>query len=90
MGYARMGVAVVDGGADGDDDAGGSPVAVSADPSVRGRARNPRITKWTSIATNVPELSISATYSPIHNEGTFISFGLRILWRSRCFCPTQH
>ena len=60
MGYARIGVAVVGGEADGDDDAGGSPVVVSADPSVRGRARNPRITKWTSIATNVPELSISS------------------------------
>ena len=59
-----MGVAVV-GGEAGDDEAGGSPVAVSADPSVRGRARNPRITKWISIATNVPELSIAATYSTL-------------------------
>ena len=67
MGYARIGVAVV-GGEAGDDDVEGSLVVVSAEPSMRGRARNPRITKWTSIATNVPKLSISAaaTYLDIY------------------------
>ena len=53
MGYARIGVAVV-GGEAGDDEAGGSPVVVSADPHPPS-VRNAKITKWISIATIAPQ-----------------------------------
>ena len=55
MGYARIGVAVV-GGEAGDDDAEGSVVSTDPPPpSMRGGARNTRITKWISIATIAPK-----------------------------------
>ena len=87
MGYARIGVAVVDGEAD-EGDAGGSPVVVSADPrplSVRGRARNARIANWTSIATIDPNRSISPLIRGIHTGGDFLSFGPGTI-----FWQTQH